>query len=71
MAYRPGKCHLHNILREKKLTMTKLSSLSGIGLNQLSDYANNHRVSMSLSNAITIAFALEIPVEDLYDWIKS
>jgi transcriptional regulator with XRE-family HTH domain len=69
MAYRPGKCRLHNILREIKISMNDLSLLTGIRYNQLSDYANNHRV-MSLANAFTIAYALGIPMEDLYEWIE-
>lgn len=69
MAYRPGKCRLHHILREKNLNLSKLSEMTGIRYNQLSDYSNNHRI-MSLPNAITIAFAVGLPIEDLYDWIE-
>jgi transcriptional regulator with XRE-family HTH domain len=68
MAFRPGKCRLHYILRKNKLTITELSIKTGIRANQISDYANNHR-NMSLSNAFAIAYALGIPMEDLYDWV--
>jgi transcriptional regulator with XRE-family HTH domain len=70
MAYRPGKCQLHRILRLKKLTLTDLSNLTGIRLSQLSDYANNHRGSMNYATALTIAIALSIPMEDLYEVIE-
>lgn len=70
MAYRPGTCRLHNILRENNLTMTELANLTGIKLSQLSDYANNHRPCMSYTNALNIAYSLKIPMEDLYKVIE-
>jgi transcriptional regulator with XRE-family HTH domain len=70
MAYRPGKCLLHNILREKRLTPQELSEQIGIPKQQLSNYANN-RNKMNLANAKTIAHHLEIPIDDLYEWIKT
>lgn len=69
MAFRPGKCLLHNILREKKLTPQEFSDHIGMTKQQLSDYATNRR-KMSLSTAKTIAHALEIPIDDLYVWVK-
>jgi transcriptional regulator with XRE-family HTH domain len=70
MAYRPGKCRLHHILRENNLTLTDLSKKTGIRLSQLSDYANNHRESMSYANAFNIAMTLGIPMEDLYEAVE-
>ena len=70
MAILPGKCRLHHILREKKLTLSELHELTGIRITQLSDYAYNRR-RMNLSNALTIGFALETPVEELYELIIS
>ena len=68
MAVLPGKCRLHNILREKKLTISELSQLTDIRIQQLSDYAYNRR-KMSLTNALTVGFALETPVEELYELV--
>lgn len=54
------------MLREKKLTLSDLHEFTGIRITQLSDYAYNRR-RMSLTNSFKIGFALEIPVEELYD----
>lgn len=70
MAFRPGKCLLHNILREKKMTAQEFSELSGFTKQQISNYANNRAV-MSLANAFTIAYYLDVPIEDLYEWIET
>ena len=70
MAFRPGICLLHNILREKKLTPQEFAELSGFSKQQISDYANNRR-KMSLSNAKTIAHYLERPIDDLYLWVRT
>lgn len=70
MAYRPGKCRLHHILRENNLTLTDLSKKTGIALSQLSDYANNHRARMSFANAFNIAMTLGQPMEDLYEAVE-
>lgn len=70
MAFRPGKCLLHSILRERKLTPQEFSELSGFSKQQISDYANNRR-KMSLSNAKTIAHYLGVPIDDLYEWIET
>lgn len=69
MAYRPGKCQLPRLLKEKKLRLQDLADRIGMSKQQLSDYANN-RSTMSLKNAKTIAAALKVKVDDLYEWIE-
>jgi len=70
MAFRPGKCLLHNILRDKKISPQEFADRVGFSKQQISDYANNRR-KMNLSNAKTIAHALEIPIDELYTWVQS
>lgn len=67
MPYLPGKCLLHEILKDRRLTAQELAEEIGMSKQQVSDYANN-RIIMSLKNAKTIAHALQIPIDDLYTW---
>lgn len=69
MAFRPGKCLLHNILREKKLTPQEFAEISGFSKQQISNYANNHSV-MNIATAMTIAHYLEVPIDDLYEKVR-
>lgn len=69
MAYRPGKCRLHHILREKKLTPQEFVDLTEYSKQEISDYATSRR-KMSLSNAKTIATELGVPIDDLYEWVE-
>ncbi|ULL14325.1 XRE family transcriptional regulator [Paenibacillus sp. H1-7] len=70
MAYRPDKCLLPSILKERRLSARELSFLTGISETAISDYSHNRR-QMTLSTAKTIAEALEIPIDDLYTWKQS
>lgn len=62
-----GKCLLHKLLKQKHMTPTDLSEKTGISIHQLSAYINNKR-NMSLPTAILIAWALNVSVEELYNW---
>jgi transcriptional regulator with XRE-family HTH domain len=69
MAFRPGKCLLHNILRENNLTPQEFVERTEYSKQEISDYATSRR-KMSLSNAKTIADELGIPIDDLYEWVE-
>jgi putative transcriptional regulator len=62
-----GKCLLSNLLRQKHMTSTDLSLITGISIYQLSKYINN-KSTMSLQTALLIAWAMKCKVVDLYDW---
>lgn len=70
MAYRPGKCLLHNILRENKLTPSEFADRTEYSKQQISDYVTGRR-KMNLSNAKTIAALLGVPIDDLYEWVET
>ncbi|WEG18575.1 helix-turn-helix transcriptional regulator [Alkalihalophilus pseudofirmus] len=63
-----GKCHLQKLLDKRNLEHKDLSEITGIDTSSISLYASNSR-AMSLDNAATIAQALGIRIDDLYDWI--
>jgi transcriptional regulator with XRE-family HTH domain len=67
MAFLPGKCRLHILLNEKKISQQELADLIGMTRQQISNYANDF-TKMSLGNAKTIADALHIHIDDLYNW---
>lgn len=67
MAIAPGKCLLYKLLRERKVEVYSFASSIGMSKQQLSDYANN-RFIMSLKTAKNIADALDVPIDDLYEW---
>lgn len=67
-SFRPGRCRLHAILRERRLTPQEFVDLIGMSKQQISHYATNVKV-MSLGTAKTIAHYLEVPIDDLYEWI--
>lgn len=67
MAYRPGKCLLPHILRERNLEPYDVYSKIGMTKQQFSDYTTGRRI-MSLKTAKTVADQLGIPIDDLYTW---
>ncbi|TLS37775.1 helix-turn-helix domain-containing protein [Pseudalkalibacillus caeni] len=69
MAYKVGRCLLRKRLREVKMTQMELSLKTGIPLQQISDYVNHRRKSMSLNTAKTIATELSCNIDDLYEWV--
>lgn len=68
MRVTPGHCLLRSILRRKKLSQRWLSEKTGYPEPQISDYVNN-KTKMGYSTAATIALALDMHAEELYDWI--
>lgn len=68
MTMQIGRCRLKSILRQKQLTQTELAHLLNVSPQRISDYAND-RVTMSLQMAVNCAYALDVPVVDLYQWI--
>jgi DNA-binding Xre family transcriptional regulator len=69
MGYKPGRCLLDVILKQKRKTQQWLSEDTGISKSQISDYVTNRR-QMSLGNAMTIAKSLMCHIEDLYEFYK-
>lgn len=69
MTFKPGRCRLRQLLKEKKKTQQWLSERTKIDKYRISYYANN-RGYMNLSTAKTIAVALNCHIDDLYNWIE-
>lgn len=67
LLYKPSKCLLDNLLNSASDEYEKLSSVTGIPTEKLRAYGNNKRV-MSLSTSKTICMALDINIDDLYEW---
>lgn len=67
MPFRPEKCLIPSILKDRRMTARDLSELTGISETAISDYGSKRKV-MVLSTAKTIAEALYIPIDDLYEW---
>jgi transcriptional regulator with XRE-family HTH domain len=68
MAIEVGRCRLKSILKAKKKTQVELASQVGLTPQRINDYAKN-RVVMSLLHAVRIADALDVSVDELYEWI--
>lgn len=68
MSFKVGRCLLARRLREAKMTQQELSDKLNMPPSQISDWANDLK-KMSLGNAKTIAHALRIHIDDLYEWI--
>ena len=69
MAYRPGRCLLRQLLKERGKNQQWLSEVTGIDKYRISYYANN-RGLMHLATAKTIAVALDCSIDDLYLWVE-
>jgi transcriptional regulator with XRE-family HTH domain len=68
MAIQVGRCRLKSILSLQKKTQTELANRVGLTKQRINDYANN-RVVMSLLHAVRIADALDVSVNELYEWV--
>lgn len=64
-----GKCLLHELLVQSRMTPTDLSVATDISIYQISAYINNKR-KMTLTTARIISIALNCHIEDLYEWKK-
>jgi len=69
MRYLPGRCLLRQILKKRRLTQRWLADIVDMPETQISDYINN-RTKMGYATAATIAFALGVHAEELYEWEK-
>ena len=69
MAIRLGKCLLPRLLKDARLSQAEFSLKSGMSESTISHYVNNRRI-MSLETAMIIAEALDVRIEDLYEWHK-
>ncbi|PPA87938.1 XRE family transcriptional regulator [Brevibacillus laterosporus] len=67
MTFKVGRCRLYERLKIADMTQTDLAEKIKMKRQQISDYANNRNV-MSLSNAKSIAYALNCHIDDLYEW---
>ncbi|MEK4343265.1 helix-turn-helix domain-containing protein [Brevibacillus sp. FSL L8-0710] len=67
MPYKAGKCRLGVILKARRIKIVEFAKQINMSPNQLNDYIHN-RKKMSLSVAMTIAAALGIRIEELYEW---
>ena len=68
MRYSLGRCLLRDILRKRKLPQRQLADMVDRPETQISDYIND-RTKMGYTTAVSIALALKIHAEDLYEWI--
>lgn len=69
MSERIGRCRLRSIIRAKKLTQVKLGKMVGMTKQQVNNYVTGDAV-MNLETARRFAKALEVPIDDLYEWIE-
>jgi len=70
MRVTPGRCLLRQLLKEKKKTQRWLHEQTGISESNLSDYASGRKI-MGTITMKTIATVLEVPMDDLYEWVVS
>lgn len=57
------------ILKKKKLSQSEFAYKVGMSDSTISQYCNNRRI-MSLETAKIIANALDLAIDDLYEWQK-
>lgn len=67
MRVTPGRCLLRQLLKEKRKTQRWLHEVTGISESNLSDYASRRKV-MGVITLKTVATALDVPMDDLYEW---
>jgi transcriptional regulator with XRE-family HTH domain len=67
--YVAGKCLLLRRLKERNMTQQDLAEKIQMSASQINDYIHNRKKTMSLSNAKTIANALDCTIDDLYEWV--
>lgn len=68
MAYLPGKCLLPQILRERKIEPVDFYDSLGWAKQRYNAYAKG-RKKMSIGTLKTVADALQLPMDDLYEWV--
>ncbi|UYZ12180.1 helix-turn-helix transcriptional regulator [Brevibacillus sp. WF146] len=68
MSFKVGRCLLARRLREAGMTQQELCEKLNMPPSQVSDWVNDVK-KMSLGNAKSVAHALGIHIDDLYEWI--
>ncbi|WP_103110596.1 helix-turn-helix domain-containing protein [Brevibacillus reuszeri] len=68
MPYKAGRCRLGQILKARRMKVVELGEMLNINPSQLRDYIHGRKPTMSLNVAMTIASALNIRIEELYEW---
>jgi DNA-binding Xre family transcriptional regulator len=69
MRYRSTRCRLGDILDQKRMTNRDLAFLTGINESNISAYIHSGR-GMTLNTAKTIASALGVTIDDLFEWVR-
>ncbi|WP_442951713.1 helix-turn-helix transcriptional regulator [Paenibacillus sp. GYB003] len=69
MAFRPGKCLLPEILRERKIDPPLFYEKMGWSRQQYSAYCTGKR-TMSVGTLKTVSEVFGLPMEDFYEWIE-
>lgn len=70
MAIHAGKCLLPQILRERKIDPVEFYESIGWSKQQYYVYTKRKR-KMSIDTLKTVANALELPMDDLYEWTET
>lgn len=70
MAYKVGRCLLHDLLKQKDMTQLELAERMGVKVQQVNKYYRD-RQKMSLQVAKTIATILGCRIDDLYEWVEA
>lgn len=72
MRYKVARCRLRELLAERGITQDDLARKIDMKDTQISAYVNYSRTHhvMSLGIAKTIAAAINVSIDDLYEWEK-
>lgn len=70
MAFLPGTCRLAYWMRTRRITPTELSDKVEMTIQEVSDYTYD-RKKMTIGTAKAFSVALNVHIEDLYDWTYS
>ncbi|KKX53278.1 helix-turn-helix domain-containing protein [Brevibacillus borstelensis] len=68
MPYKAGKCRLGVILKARRIKIVDFAHQINMSPSQVNDYIHGRKATMSLNVAMTIASALNIRIEELYEW---
>ncbi|MGG1637190.1 helix-turn-helix domain-containing protein [Paenibacillus sp. NRS-1760] len=69
MRYVPGRCLLRQLIHEQRKTQKWLCGRTGISQSNMSDYVRGEK-KMSANTMKTVAMALGVHMDDLYEWIE-
>ncbi|WP_412679320.1 helix-turn-helix domain-containing protein [Brevibacillus centrosporus] len=68
MPYKAGRCRLGVILKARRIKVVEFAEQINMSPSQLTDYIHGRKATMSLNTAMTIASALSVHIEQLYEW---